>query len=266
MGEAVRPLVKHPGGKRRLAARIYEAMGSPPEICEPFAGGLAVSLTAGAKPRVVAEAIDPLRGIYEALSGDSRAFWAEVQGLADITEEAAYYARRDAFRANPTPGGYIGMVYGCFNGLARFNRKGEFNAAVGRPLPRRMPRFTYEDRLAYARVFEGCEVFNDWRPAVARAKALGIQVYADPPYVGTFAYASTRWTMGDLIELASELPPGSAISERPDPEIDLALRRLGYRREFTTTDHDFISRGERKKRGEALWIRADSGDGQMVLI
>lgn len=266
MGEPLRPLVKHPGGKRRLAAKIYEALGRPPELCEPFAGGLAVSLTNGARPRIVAEAIAPLRGIYEALSGDAAAFWAEVQGLADIHDEASYYDRREAFRASPTPAGWIGMVYGCFNGLARLNQRGEFNAAVGKPLPRKMPRFTDEERAAYGRAFAGCEVFDDWRPAVARARELSIPVYADPPYVGTFAYASTRWALDDLRELAAALPIGSAISERPELRVDVELRRLGYEQAFETHDHDFISRGKRRKRGEGLWVRRSHGVRQGPLL
>jgi site-specific DNA-adenine methylase len=261
----IRPLVKHPGGKRRLAPKIYEAMGRPPELCEPFAGGLAVSLTMGAKPRIIAEAIDPLRGIYEALSGDSRRFWADVDALADIESKADYYDRREAFHASPTPAGYVGMVYGCFNGLARFNQRGEFNAAVGKPLPRKMPRFSAADRDAYARTFAGCEVFDDWRPAVERARAVGVPVYADPPYVGTFAYASTRWTLDDLRELADALPVGSAISERPRMVVDLTLRRLGFEQVMSTIDHDYISRGERSPRGEGLWVKRAS-ERQIVLI
>ena len=265
MGDPIRPLLKHPGGKRRLAPKIFEALGRPAELCEPFAGGLAVSLTTGARPRIVAEAIQPLREMHEALSGDSRRFWAEVDTLTDIDDEVDYCDRREAFRADPTPAGYVEMVYGCFNGLARFNQSGEFNAAVGRPLPRKMPRFSVEDREAYARAFDGCEVFADWRPAVERARVLGVLVYADPPYVGTFAYASTRWTLDNLRELAEALPVGSAISERPELRIDVELRRLGYERVITTSDHDYISRGKRRKRREGVWVRRPA-TRQIVLI
>lgn len=258
----LRPLVKHAGGKRAIASVVHELLGRPRALCEPFAGGLAVSLCAGARPRFVADAIPAVRSIYDALATAPEALWAQLDAVPDVIEdEAAFYALRDAFNTCQTPGRYIALNYACYNGLPRFNQAGEFNAPVGRPLPRRIPHFDAL-RGAYASAFLGTEVFADWRPCVAAAAAAGVPIYADPPYVGTFGYAVAPWTAYELFDLASSLPVGSALSERLGGEGEgeespaAVLEMCGYELAHRWTARDSVSCGERSARAEGVWVRA----------
>lgn len=248
----MKPLVKHPGGKRRIAERIYTELGCPAELCEPFAGGLAVSLVNGARPKVLGEAIPVLRTLYRTLASHSWALWAELDALPKtIVSEEAYYAQRRLFNARQTPGRYVLLNYACFNGLARFNRAGGFNSPMGKPLPRSVPQFDAMQRTAYAGLFRGVEVHEDWGPAVLAAKVQGLPVYADPPYVDTFAYGATKWGVADLLELAHALPRGALLSERMG--MSGVLAAAGYELRFEWTARNSVSRGTRTKRPEGVW-------------
>lgn len=259
------PIVKHPGGKRRIALEIFEALGRPPEICEPFAGGLAVSLIAGARPAIIAEKIPVIRALYATLAFCPAALWSELEALpSEVEGEADFLELRERFNRNQTPGLYVAMIYACFNGVSRFNRSGGFNASVGAPLPRQIPRFSAEERLEYERAFAGAAVFSDWRPAIQEAARRGVPVYADPPYVGTFAYAGARWTLADLGELARALPPGSLLSERigvkagqptllGHDSVKGLLEAEGFELAIEWTARNSVSRGERTKRAEGVW-------------
>lgn len=258
------PIIKHAGGKRRIASRIFEALGKPTELCEPFAGGLAVSLRSGARPVIFAESIPAVRAIYEVLALLPAALWAELDSMPEeIASREEFEALRARFNLRHTPGRYIALCYSCYNGLARFNGSGGFNAPTGKPLPKRIPRFL-EERPAYSEIFEGASIHADWREAVAEAEARGIPIYADPPYVGTFGYGGSSWKLSDLHELAAKLPSGSILSERLGVKLDQppllglasvedVLEAEGFELVFDWWGRDSVSRGERKRRHEGVW-------------
>lgn len=251
------PLIRYPGGKRRIAEEVWKLLGKPEEISEPFAGGLAVSLIT-ARPRFVAEAIPVIRRLYRGISLYPSKLWLEIDDLPEeINGPEEFNAIRAKFNANQTPAGYLALSASCFNGLARFNRKGAFNASCGKPLPRNIPRFSDEEKREIEKSFSRCVVLEDWREAVEAARAEGGAIYADPPYLGTFAYAggAGSWTADDLSELATALPDGAVLSERATPEAEEILEGLGYRLALPWFAVNRISRGERTKRPEGLWIR-----------
>lgn len=288
----LRPMVKHPGGKTPIAGRVFDLLGRPDAIAELFAGGLAVSCTTPTRPAVVAEAIRPLAALYRQLAADPAVLWAELDAAPlRVESREQFEALRAAFNADQTPAGYLVLNCSCFNGLARFNADGDFNAAVGAPLPRAIRRFDGQlcpdgecpnchgdvgpghrcddcgnerERDALERLFARCAVFDDWRP-LERAVALGLAVYADPPYVGTFGYGGAVWTLDHLAELATALPAGAVLSERRGgpgeaqgglfraASVDDVLGELGFVLAFEWTGRNAISRGERTERREGVW-------------
>lgn len=262
----IAPLVKHAGGKRRIAKRLFGLLGRPPALAELFAGGLAVSCMTPTRPAVVAEAIPPLAALYRQIATDPAALWAELDAAPPAVESREQFdALKAQFNEAPTGAGYLVLNGACFNGLPRFNAAGAFNAAVGKPLPRVIRRYTSDERAAIERLFAGCEVFDDWRPALERAVALDIPVYADPPYVGTFGYAGTPWTLDDLDELAAALPAGAVLSERRGAaaeaqgrlfraaSVDAVLLQRGFGLAFEWTGRNAISCGDRSARAEGVW-------------
>lgn len=260
---SLRPLIKHPGGKRSIAAVVAELLGHPAELCEPFAGGLGVSLAGGMRPRFTAEAIPAIRALYNQLDLDPAGLFLDLQGYGEaVASAAAFLELRDRFNADPTPAGYMVLSASCFNGLARFNRAGAFNAAPGKPMPRPIRQFETAECLAYAERFDGCVCFADWREAVDAAVAAGVPVYADPPYLDTFSYAG-RWGLGDLEALADALPVGALVSERlaaPGAQVSMfessaqqVLEARGFELAHTWTARDSISCGARTERPEGIW-------------
>lgn len=259
----LRPLIKHPGGKRSIADIAAELLGHPAELCEPFAGGLGVSIAGGMRPRFTAEAIPAIRALYNQLANDAEALFADLATYGEAVDDAdAFLELRGRFNANPTPAGYMVLSASCFNGLARFNQAGDFNASPGKPMPRPIRQFDGEERAAYAERFEGCVCFEDWREAVAAAIAAGVPIYADPPYLDTFSYAG-RWGLGDLEALADALPVGALVSERivePGAQTSMfeataqqVLEARGFELVHTWTARDSISCGERTERPEGIW-------------
>jgi site-specific DNA-adenine methylase len=262
------PLIKHPGGKRKIAPVVAELLGHPEAICELVAGGLGASLVAGIRPAVSAEAIPAIRALYTVLAENPASLWAALDALPESVDEAGYYAARKRFNAGGAsdPALYIALNAWCFNGLARFNDNGGFSTAVGRsssgqPLVR--PSFKGQ-RAAYAQRFEDCVCFADWRQALEAATAQGLKVFADPPYLGTFGYGGT-WGIGDLCALADALPLGALVCERIQPEPRQAslfgepqtaagiLAKRGFKLVHTWAPRESISCGERVVRSEGVW-------------
>jgi site-specific DNA-adenine methylase len=194
----LQPLIKHPGGKRAVADVVADLLGNPAEVCGLFAGGLGVSLTAGIRPAVTAEAI---------------------RALPKSLDASTFKAMRRRFNADGAadPALYVGLNVWCYNGLARF-QGGRFTTAAGRasngnPLVR--PSFKGQ-RAAYARRFEAASASpTGGQRSTQRRHALPI--LAEPPYLNTFSYSRT-WGIGDLCELADALPVGTPVCERIQSE------------------------------------------------
>ncbi len=191
------PLLKFPGGKRRLAPFIdtFRPEGWP--VAEPFAGAAAYTLYAlehGAPSATVSDVDPRVMMIHQALA-DKR-FPTEWARRAPIPADKAGYLRlrEQVNRALgqqtfllPAPDLAVLLIQlarSAFNGLWRTNRKGEFNAPSGT-----FPAFEPSDqevarvcelyariRVAHARHFEDADVSQSGQSTY---------VYCDPPYLGT---------------------------------------------------------------------------------
>jgi DNA adenine methylase len=138
------PILKYAGGKRALVPNIRahweRALNSDPQLrlVEPFVGGLSVAL--GISPdRALLNDVNPhVIDLYQSIAaGAFNDFCGE-----DSPDKALYDIWREAFNhlvANSTPescNARSQLLYmlnrSCFNGLMRFNLKGEFNVPFGK--------------------------------------------------------------------------------------------------------------------------------------
>ncbi|HXH06545.1 MAG TPA: Dam family site-specific DNA-(adenine-N6)-methyltransferase [Vicinamibacterales bacterium] len=199
------PPLKWAGGKRwqlprlRLLWRAHARR----RLVEPFCGGLAVAL--GLRPRrALLNDINPhLVNFYRwlkrglrielPLENDAALFYAHrrrfnallADGRSDSREAAAlfYYLNRTAY-----------------NGLCRFNRRGEFNVPFGR-----YRRIAYvRDFTPYRRLLAG------WEFRAGDFEAIPLEpgdfVYADPPYDVEFtSYAKEGFSWHDQVRAAEWL-------------------------------------------------------------
>jgi DNA adenine methylase len=256
--EAVPPPLKWAGGKRwqipHLVPRWEEHAAR--RLVEPFCGGLAVSL--GLRPRaaLLNDANRHLINFYR---------WVQ-QGLTPSirmeNDEQLFYTYRDKFnglvrgdKSNSREAAqlFYYMNRTAYNGLCRFNSRGEFNAPFGQ----------YKT-IAYARSFEMYrEIFAGWRFTSGDFAELRFEsddlVYADPPYDVEFtAYSQGGFSWEDQVRTAEALArhPGPVILvNQATARITTLYRQLGYALEYHDAPRRISCNGDRTPAKEVFATR-----------
>lgn len=110
-----------------------------------------------------------------------------------------YYEVRDRFNQSPSSFDFLFLNRSCFNGLMRFNKKGEFNVPFGR-IPTRFSR-SYITKICN-QIKKTSEVFSrgdwsidhiDWQDSLSQVSDSDF-VYADPPYLGRHVEYYAGWS------------------------------------------------------------------------
>lgn len=207
------PPLKWAGGKRwqlRYLAPYWQTE-SHRRLVEPFCGGLAVTL--GLVPnRALLNDVNPnLINFYRWLTKGL------VIDLEMVNDERQFYAGRDRFNGLLAAGAgetkeaaslfyYLNRT--CYNGLCRFNGRGEFNVPFGK-----------YDKISYRRDFTAYrELFRNWDFTNETFRKVRLKstdfVYADPPYDVEFRqYSKGGFDWSQQIETAEWLArhPGPVI-------------------------------------------------------
>jgi DNA adenine methylase len=204
------PPLKWAGGKRWLVPHIRDLWEphKAKRLVEPFAGGLAVTLTLQPKEALCNDINAHLINFFRHLKVGLR---IEIHGG---TSAKTYYSHRGAFNELIRQGRATGMHDDgkraamlfyylnrhCYNGLCRFNKSGEFNTPVGDYVH---PKF--EKDLTYYK-----PVLKDWTFTVGDFKDIDLKsndfVYADPPYDDAYTgYTKDGFGYADQKRLAEHL-------------------------------------------------------------
>lgn len=198
------PFLRWVGGKARLLPTLRAALPRGRRLIEPFTGSAAVFLGTRYDRYLLNDANPDLIHLYQWLQKDVARFlrFARPLFLGRHPDEATYERTRDAF--NRAERGsleravlFLWLNHSCFNGVCRYNRKGEFNVPRGDDkgdllLPER-------ELLAFHAKAQAADIrLGDFRDVLAEAGE-GDVVYCDPPYVPRSATASfTKYTEGDF--------------------------------------------------------------------
>ena len=169
---------------------------------------------------------------------------SEGKKLSSYGEEY-YYLVRERFNKTGDPLDFLFLNRSCFNGLIRFNSKGEFNV----PFCRNTNRFrqAYVSKIVnqisqIQQIMQEKEWefrVGDWKECIKNVEEDDF-VYLDPPYTGRSTDYYQKWTEKDSIELYKvirQLPSGFALStwkedkRRENEHIELYLQDL-IRSEF----------------------------------
>lgn len=124
-----------------------------------------------------------------------------------VNGEDYYYAVRERFNKSGDSLDFIFLNRSCFNGIMRFNSKGEFNV----PFCRKPDRF----RQAYVtkivnqisqirKIMQGKDWefrVGDWRDVLENVTEDDF-VYLDPPYIGRHTDYYQQWSEDDAADLA----------------------------------------------------------------
>jgi len=257
------PPLKWAGGKRWLAPRLAEMYRPFRHLrwAEPFVGGLGVALYIRPE-RALLNDINhhvinfyrwlqqglvftiPLKNDPDVYYEHRRRFNELIRQGREHTEEAAmlfYYLNRTGF-----------------NGLCRFNKKGEFNVPFGR-----YKTINYiTDFTPYS------EALRNWEFTSMDFEALALGeedfIYADPPYDVEFtSYSSISFTWQDQVRLARWLAKHAGpvvVSNQATARILELYEGLGFHIEIVEAPRRISSNGNREPALEMLAWRNLSSD------
>ncbi len=254
----LRPPLKWAGGKRWLVPHVRRLWRGHEErrLVEPFCGGLAVAL-----------GLAPQRALLNDLNPHVVNFYRHVRsglviGLPMENARDTYYAYRQLFNALLAAGrGHTAEAASLFyylnrtgyNGLCRFNGRGEFNVPFG--------SFA---RIAYVRDFSPYRpVFKRWELSSVDFEALRLEpgdfVYADPPYDVPFTqYSRARFAWDDQVRAAEWLARHEGpvvLSNQATPRVVALYRRLGYGLRYLCAPRRISCTGDRTPAREVLATR-----------
>lgn len=256
--EPLRPPLKWAGGKRWLLPRLA-ALWAPHarrRLVEPFVGGLSVALGLRPAAALLGDINPHVIGFYEHLQ---RGLAVRVPMRND---ERLYYAHRGRFN-ELTARGETGSAEAAqlfyflnrtgYNGLCRFNSRGEFNVPFG--------RYT---TISYDRDFHAYRApLERWRFEARSYQELRLEpgdfVYADPPYDLSFTkYSAQDFTWDDQVRLARWLGahPGPVVaSNRATARILDLYRGLGFRLSVLPAPRRISCTGDRSATDEVVAVK-----------
>jgi DNA adenine methylase len=256
---APKPPLKWAGGKRWLVPYLTRSWNShrSRRLVEPLCGGLAVSL-----------GLTPDRALISDINPHSINFYRWLKKGLRITltmrnDETWFYKQRARFNqlirddeadSKEAASLFYYLNRTCYNGLCRFNSKGEFNVPFGR----------YSKMLKYRTDFtEYVSAFADWDFACMDFEKLPLQdedfVYADPPYDVEFTqYSKEVFGWNEQVRLAERLArhPGPVVlSNQATDRIHELYRKLGYEVSILTAPRLINCTGDRTPAKEVLATR-----------
>jgi DNA adenine methylase len=254
----VRPPLKWAGGKRWQVPHLLPkwAEHSRARLVEPFCGGLAVALGLSPARAILNDANPHLINFYRWLQRGLSVTWPMKN------DERAYYRHRTRFN-DLLAGGHAESSEAAllfyylnrtgYNGLCRFNNKGEFNVPFGR-----YKNIGYvHDFAAYPAAFDG------WEFRCGDFETLELErgdfVYADPPYDVEFThYSQGGFTWVDqertAVWLAKHRGPVVLVNQATD-RVEALYRRLGYTVDFLDAPRRISCTGDRTPAREIIGTR-----------
>jgi DNA adenine methylase len=208
-----KPLLKWAGGKGQLLNEILPLVPKKyGKFIEPFFGGGAVFFSLRPNKAVVADSNDELVNLYQIVKTHPQQL---INLLKKFTySEKDFYLIRSQERSALSPlqmaARTIYLNRGCFNGLYRVNKKGQFNVPFGRYVN---PKICDEENifacsLALQRSVIEC---GDYKKILQNYAEEGDFIFLDPPYLPISEYSDfKRYTKEqfyeeDHLELAIEV-------------------------------------------------------------
>ena len=254
-GKNLTPPLKWAGGKRWLAPTIEKIWCDRQyqRLVEPFVGGMAISLGLMPSKALLNDTNPHLINFYRWLQ---KGLKIEIE----LKNEADYYyqcrsrfnslIREDLANRKEAAELFYFLNKQGFNGLCRFNNKGEYNVPFGR----------YKRINAKQELTDYASNIKDWNFTCGDFSEIAIEsgdlIYADPPYDVEFTkYSQKDFVWSDQVRLArwlSSLPVTVVASNQATERIIDLYEELGFELEFLDAPRKIACNGDRKPAKEIL--------------
>jgi len=201
--------LKWAGGKSLLFPQIM-ALVPPDErkgaFIEPFVGSGVVALNAPFERIVINDTNEGLMLLWTELKWGQEDFIEECRELftGEFNNQVSFQTIRASFNKQPCGKYFLYLNRHCFNGLCRFNLKGEFNVPFGKY---DKPYFPEKELREALLVLKKTRMYQlDFGDMMNMAEE-GDVVYCDPPYLplsdtsNFTAYSKGGFSMDDQVRL-----------------------------------------------------------------
>lgn len=182
----MKPFLKWAGGKYRLLSVLKPCLPKATRYIEPFIGSGAVFVNSEYPYNILSDSNPDLINLYQCLQADSIAFIDYCQFYFQASENQAerYYHWRLIFNQTTDKllkaALFLYLNRHGYNGLCRYNSKGEFNVPFGRY---KQAYFPQQEMLYFAEKLKQAELHCTNFSTLLQLATTGDVVYCDPPYL-----------------------------------------------------------------------------------
>lgn len=184
--ELIRTPLKWVGSKARIMETLRPHLPAGDRLVEPFAGSCAVMMNTDYESYLIADVNQDLIHMYVSMVGFTDRFLHTAENLFETRNTPeSYYSLRLAFNSKSHDSADRAALFfylnrHCFNGLCRYNQKGEFNVPFGKY---KKPYFPEKEICAFVEKAKRAEfICGHYSETLSMVKS-GDVVYCDPPYL-----------------------------------------------------------------------------------
>lgn len=202
------PPIKIQGIKTKLVPLIKEniSLNENTIWIEPFMGSGVVGFNVRAQRAIFSDINPHLINFYNSLKSKKishitvKNFLSEEGRVLSERGGNYYYEVRERFNKLHNPLDFLFLNRACFNGMIRFNRKGQFNVPYCHK-PQRFSKAYVTKIVNQVKYIESCLNNCDWnffcqdfQKTIRQSKVYDeVLIYCDPPYIGRHVDYYNSW-------------------------------------------------------------------------
>ena len=187
LDEYERPIFKWVGGKFSGLPTVLEHLPHGKRLIEPFVGGGSVFTNAGFRHNLLNDINGDLINFYQTLQREGHSLITlAYRFFQDYNSADAFLNVRNAFNNGAYDSlhhaaAFLYLNRHCFNGVTRYNRKGEFNVGYGK---QKSPHFPLAEMEAFLAddISKYSEFVSGDFAGVIEAAGNDDVIFCDPPY------------------------------------------------------------------------------------
>lgn len=207
-----RAFLKWAGGKYSLVEQITKHLPEGDLLVEPFVGAGSIFLNTNYPSYILADINHDLISLFKTIKTQPEKFIADARLLFNKqnNQSDAFYELRKFFNTSKDDYQksllFLYLNRHCYNGLCRYNSKGEFNVPFGQNCNIYFPE---NEIIAFSEKAQRAEFICSPYDSVMKKAPKGSVIYCDPPYAplspsaNFTAYYSVSFGIDEQKNLAS---------------------------------------------------------------